>query len=211
MGRPGVVLLPARGIQINGRGNKAGSRSFGYADSQEVFHVFPGKVIVGLGVTLMMAMTVATAQAAARFIECRGCSYQAMYSTVVNRGAGTYTIWNPFNADIYQFRVTCGAHPNASLPGNPDGSVTAAGCFADEQAVPTSKDRRGTIRGNWFPTPTFPTMRDRGRIPGAGKAVATGWCGRSNCSGLSFRKGIRAAISFAAIGKPAAPTLWYAG
>lgn len=93
---------------------------------------FGGKLIMGFA----LATAAVTAQAATRVVECRGCTYQSMYSTVVNRGAGTCTIWNPVNAEIYKFKVACGGvRPNASLPGSSDEGVNATGCFADEQTV----------------------------------------------------------------------------
>ena len=90
----------------------------------------------------VLSLLIGTAgSASAAVIECRGCTYQAMEDRVTSMGNGTYTIWNPINAEIHKFQVRCGIAPNRGdqgIQGNlaTDGEVSQGSrCYAEEGDV----------------------------------------------------------------------------
>jgi hypothetical protein len=74
----------------------------------------------------------------ASVIACPNCSYQTMMNRAVGQGVGSYYVWNPVNAEIHQFLVSCGVPP-LRPDGEQDSRTVESGidsrCYATEGNV----------------------------------------------------------------------------
>ncbi len=86
---------------------------------------------------LLAMLFTADGALAASVSECRGCNPAQMEQRALQRGAGTWDVWNPVNGEISRYRVACGVAPQGGdssvrspevpLPSRSDASPSA-GC-----------------------------------------------------------------------------------
>jgi hypothetical protein len=73
--------------------------------------------------------------ASAMYERCPGCNAAQMNTTAKNRGIGTWVVWNPTNADVRKYIVTCGI-----VNGTDPTTKQSAGGGATSSAAPPQTD-----------------------------------------------------------------------